>query len=79
MAMELIDKPIALIGQFMIRIIQSAEPMHVIILPSAIIIAAFLVIELAIAITHTLQFLTFIPAAILILLHHILSVYIFWL
>lgn len=45
--------------------------MHIVILPLSVVVAAFLVIELALAIPHAIALIAFVPAAILVLLDDI--------
>lgn len=77
-AVELVDEPVALVGQLVVGVVQFAEPVHVVVLPCSIIVRAFLVIELAFAISHVLHFFPFVATAVLILLDYVLSLLVFW-
>ena len=73
-AVELVHEPVSLVGQLVVRIVQPAEPMHVVVLPVPVIVAAFLVVELSLAVPQSVNFLPLIPTSIFILLHDILPI-----
>lgn len=70
---ELVGKPFPLVGQFSIGVVEPAHPMHVVISPFSIVEAAFLVIKFAPSIPHPIFLISFISAAIFVLLDHILA------
>ena len=70
-AVELVLRPVALVGQLPALVVQLAEPVHFVVLPLALVIASVLVVELASAVAHIVALEALVPAACLVLLHDV--------
>jgi hypothetical protein len=75
--MKLVHKPISLISQAMIGIVEFTKSMHIIFFPVPLVVAALLVIKFTFPISHAIKFLPFVATPILIFLDNILLVFLF--
>ena len=72
--MEFILIPVPFISQIAILVIQSAKSMHFILMPVTIVHASILVVKLTLPMSHIMEFVSFIPTALLKSLDNILQV-----
>lgn len=74
--MELIQHPLAIVGDLSIGVIKFAFPMHVVVLPLPIVVASFLVVKLSLPMSLVALLFSLITASILILLDYVISLFI---
>lgn len=77
MSVELIDEPLPFVCYFVVRVVKTPETMHIVAFPAAVKVTPLLVVEFALAVSHSPYFFTLIPASIFVLLDNILPFYVF--
>lgn len=74
--MKLVNEPLPFVRKSVVRVVKPTIAMHVIVFPLAIVKTPLLVIKLAFPVPHAVAFVSFVPAAILVLLNHVLFLFI---
>lgn len=68
-AIELVFFPISLIGYAAVRVVKNSHPVHLVVPPLPVIVAALLVVKLPSAVPHAVEFPPFVACAYAILLN----------
>ncbi len=66
--MELVVRPVALVGQLPALVVEFAPAVHLVLLPLAVVVAAVLVVELALAVPEPVFLEALVATASLVLL-----------